>query len=467
MNKFLNKKFFTESTTKPLQKNLEKLKQKVHDKNVKRIYLGYVNNYSSLSTIEIDVDRFIEEVAINGILIDGKSFYHDMNGKSFINHKKNFLLKPDLDSIRNMGWIKDSALCFSDLYDPFTNQLSEVSSRGILKNKLKLLEKEGLTLNCASELEYFLYQKSYSENFEKGLSKVKSIGSTPEDYLIQQGDLLEFLHEEFRVKMKNSGIEVETTKGESAIGQHEINMKYSEALKQADNALILKAGTKAICNEHKTCISYMAKPHIDLAGSSCHLHLSLCDKNGKNVFVGNDYKLTDKISCSMNMVYFLGGIMKYSLDTFIMFAPTINSYKRYKTFSWAPSNLDSWAYDNRTSPFRICGSGNNIRIEYRIPGADANQYLSYSAVISAGLKGIKDKIMPPEISTGNSYYLQEYKRPPFDLSESLEHFKQSSLIKESFTKEEISFLIKFHENEIYEFEKSVTDFEHSRYFNLI
>lgn len=453
-------------------KNIEKLREIVAnpDKNINTIHLGFSSNYSSLATVEVSADKFLNDYATNGILIDSKNFYSDMAGKNFFNnniHKK-LLWKPDLNTIRNISWLKNnSILIFGDIYNSSTGELSEVSPRGILKRKLKLFENQKLTLNCASELEYYLYQKSYSNNIKKGLENLKPIGSAPEDYLIQQGDLLEYLNEEFRKKLKLSGISIETTKGESSIGQHEINMKYSEALEQSDNALVLKSAMKAISESNDASVSFMAKPHIDLAGSSCHLHLSVYDENGKNIFVGNDLELTEKTSCSNNLKYFLGGIMKYSLDTFIMFAPTINSYKRYKSFSWAPTNLDSWSYDNRTSPFRICGSGNNLRIEYRIPGGDANQYLSYSAVIASGLKGLKEKISPPELFKGDSYSIKDFKRPPIDLNEALHHFKNSEFIREYFTEKEVNFLSCFYQNEVEEFENSVTEMERKRYFNLI
>lgn len=127
----------------------------------------------------------------------------------------------------------------------------------------------------------------------------------------------------------------------------------------------------------------MAKPFQEKWGSSSHLHVSLHDLEGKNVFNGSEHNLNSEISCSNLLLYFLGGMMKYSLDTFIFFAPTINSYKRFRNFSWAPSDLDSWSIDNRTSPFRICGQGKSLRIEFRIPGGDINQYLAYSALIAA------------------------------------------------------------------------------------
>jgi glutamine synthetase len=127
----------------------------------------------------------------------------------------------------------------------------------------------------------------------------------------------------------------------------------------------------------------MAKPNKDRMGSSSHLHISLHDHTGKNLFPGNDMRINEDISCSNLMTYFLGGMMKYSKENFIFFAPTINSYKRFKNFTWAPSNLDNWSLDNRTSPFRICGSGKSLRIEYRIPGGDINQYLAYAGLIAA------------------------------------------------------------------------------------
>lgn len=448
------------------------LLEKINVGKVDTIHLGFASTYSSLSTVEVNPDQFEKDFMHNGILIDSKNFYTDMEGKPIYTankHKhKKFLLMPDLEAIRNIGWLKNnSVLVMGDVYDPETGELSEVSPRSILKSKLNIFNDMGLTLNCASELEYYLYQKTYSENIKKGLDNIQEIGTANEDYLIQQGDLLEFLNERFRDTLKESGIVIETTKGEAAVGQHEINMKYSEALEQSDNALVLKAGMKSICEQNKSSITFMAKPHIEKAGSSCHLHLSVYKKDGKNLFSGKDYQLNSNMTCSNELLYFLGGIMKYALDTFIMFAPTINSYKRYKSFSWAPTNLDSWSYDNRTSPFRICGEGNSIRIEYRPPGGDANQYLSYAAVIAAGTKGLKEKIKPPELFKGSSYEIKDFKKPPLDLSESLDNFVNSDFIKESFSKKEIEFLSEFYSNEVREYEKNVTGWEHSRYFSLI
>jgi glutamine synthetase len=141
---------------------------------------------------------------------------------------------------------------------------------------------------------------------------------------------------------------------------------------------------KNIAESMNNTVTFMAKPSKDRFGSSSHLHVSLHNMTDEaNLFRGDELKINNNLNCSKLMHHFLGGLMKYSLDTFIFFAPTINSYKRFKNFSWAPSNLGMWSVDNRTAPFRICGSGKSLRIEYRIPGGDINQYLAYSALIAA------------------------------------------------------------------------------------
>lgn len=224
---------------------------------------------------------------------------------------------------------------------------------------------------------------------------------------------------------------------------------------------------KSVSDSNNTTITFMAKPSKERFGSSSHLHVSLHALDGTNVFPGKDFQISDEIVCSEVMLHFLGGIMEYSLDNFIFSAPTINSYKRYKNFSWAPSNLDNWSLDNRTSPFRVCGSGKSLRIEYRIPGGDINQHMAYAALISAGIEGIKNKISPPAISKGNAYEKGSVKRPPVDMASALRIFQDSKFIERTFGKEVHRHLIEFYKNEVELYEKTVTKWEWHRYMDLI
>jgi glutamine synthetase len=368
-----------------------------------------------------------------------------------------------------MAWMKSrSYLVFGDIFNPTDVNPYPFSPRNILKKKVSELANLNLSLKGASELEYFFYAKKYNENFNKGLSRMKEYGSHPEDYLLQQGDRFEHVYEKFRQKLKESGVGIETTKGEASIGQHEINIQHGETVLMSDTVLVLKSCMKAIADHFHTTVTFMAKPSKDRFGSSSHLHISLHNlQDGSNVFPGKDFNLNQDLACSNTMLHFLGGIMKYSLDTFIFFAPTINSYKRFKNFSWAPSNIDSWSVDNRTSPFRICGAGKSLRIEYRIPGGDINQYLAYSGLIAAGLEGIQNKIEPPKITEGNSYEKAQVKRPPVDLNEALDIFEKSEFITRSFGKDVQEHLTQFYRNEVERHEKAVTKWELNRYFDLI
>lgn len=139
----------------------------------------------------------------------------------------------------------------------------------------------------------------------------------------------------------------------------------------ADHHVYYKNILRHVADQHHKCITFMAKPFQDQPGSSCHIHLSLFDKKGNNLFNGNDVVLCPKrnLTASKNLIYFLGGWMKHVLDVFPIYAPFVNSYKRFVTSSWAPTNLNAWSVDNRTSPFRIVGKvkkNNNFKWFFKI-----------------------------------------------------------------------------------------------------
>lgn len=211
--------------------------------------------------------------------------------------------------------------------------------------------------------------------------------------------------------------------------QHEFRVHYSDVLEQADRTILFKLAFKHLCFEKGYVASFMAKLS-QTQNSGCHFHISLHDIQTKlSLFLGNDYAVHPGISCSHLMRYFIGGIIKYTRDVFPFYAPFINSYKRFTNESFAPTSIAFWAYDNRTSPIRIVGKGQNLRIEVRYAGADINPYLSYSALLATGLRGIQDKIEPPEISTGNLYEkakgLDPSKIIPKSLKEAVEIFSNS------------------------------------------
>ena len=372
---------------------------------------------------------------------------------------------PDLKSLRNY-WINGEVIIMSDLYDEFHNRVQH-APREILRKQVEKADSMGFQIFTASELEFFPFKKSAKTNWEEKYRHLELMAQYPEDYNLMIGDRNEEMIYAMRKALNHSGLKVETSKGEAGTSQHEINIKYSDPMTMADHHVYYKNIIKHVADGFGKCVTFMAKPFQDQPGSSCHIHLSLFDKNGKNVFSGNDVVLCEKrhITASKNMLYFLGGWMKHVLDVFPFYAPFVNSYKRFVTSSWAPTNLTAWSIDNRTSPFRIVGSGQSLRIEFRIPGADVNAYLAFAASIASGLEGIEKKIEPPKISSGNIYDNKDVLPAPKNLEKALDHFQNSEFSKKFLGENVQKHYLNLYRIESNLYNKVVTDFELKRYFD--
>src|SRR5437773_1300018 len=173
--------------------------------------------------------------------------------------------------------------------------------------------------------------------------------------------------------------------------QHEINFRYADALKTADDHVIYKTGVKELAHQCGMSVTFMAKPDHTWVGSSCHIHSSLW-RDGRAAFAGESDLFRQ----------YLAGQIAFASELAIFFAPTINSYKRFAAGSWAPTTL-AWAHDNRTCGFRIVGHGSSLRPETRIPGADANPYLAFAALLASGLHGIEQGLELEPALEGNAY----------------------------------------------------------------
>jgi glutamine synthetase len=210
-------------------------------------------------------------------------------------------------------------------------------------------------------------------------------------------------------------------------------------------------------------VTFMAKVSADQAGSSCHIHLSLW-KGGKNAFAGN--KKPGPAACSDVFRWFLGGWIAHVPDVMVFYAPTVNSYKRYQSGSWAPTRL-AWSFDNRTAGFRVVGKDQSLRIECRVPGADCNPYLAYAAALASGLDGIERKIEPPPLFDGDVYAAQNLPQVPRTLRDAADLFAKSAFAKKAFGEEVAEHYLHFFRAEQAAFDKAVTDWERRRYFERI
>jgi glutamine synthetase len=263
-----------------------------------------------------------------------------------------------------------------------------------------------------------------------------------------------------RNQMMAAGVAVENSKGEWGRGQHEINFTYDQPVAMADTHVLFKQGVKEIAAQHGKCVTFMAKPMASEVGSSCHIHISLWRGSRKGA---KSSLFWDGRGPSKLFRQFLGGLLKYSPELCYFFAPTINAYKRYKPGSWAPTKM-VWSCDNRTVGFRVVGGGKSFRVENRMPGADANPYLAYAAMIAAGLAGVEERLDCGEEYQGNAYTDQSLLALPRSLRDAAELLAGSAVARRAFGDHVVDFYVHTARLEADAYDAAVTDWERGRYF---
>jgi glutamine synthetase len=282
----------------------------------------------------------------------------------------------------------------------------------------------------------------------------------------RQGTREEPLVGAIRHHLDRSGVPVEFSKGEWGRGQHEINVRYADFLEMSDRSVVFKQVCKEVAMQQGLAVTFMAKWHEDAAGNSLHLHSSLWDLDGgHSLFPGEEQLPGLPVGCTDTFRWYLGGLMAHARELALFFAPSINSYKRYQAGSFAPTGL-AWAYDNRTAGFRIVGHGDGLRIEGRIPGADANPYLAFAATLAAGLDGIDRQIEPPSTFNGN-IYAADGSRVPASLAEAIAEFEGSEFVYRAFGDEVVEHYLHFARTEQQLFDRVVTAWERARLFERV
>jgi glutamine synthetase len=442
---------------------LDELARQVKNEEIETVLVGFTDHYGRLLGKRFDAEMFLGEIAKGGAHACDYLLTVDMEmepvpGYRFANWELgygDFHLVPDLATLRPATWLEKSALVLCDVKDEKTHDLVPVAPRSILRKQVSSFEKANYQAFAATELEHYLYRTSYREAAMQGYRDLEAAGWYLEDYHMLQGARTESFHAAARRHLKRSGVPVETSKGEWGKGQHELNIRYAEVLDMADRHVVFKQCLKEIAEASGLSVTFMAKPSADGAGSSCHIHLSLW-QDGSNVFKkeGDLFR------------WFLGGWIAHVPDVMPFYAPTINSYKRYVDASWAPTRL-AWSYDNRTAGFRVVGEGQSLRIECRIPGADANPYLALAASLASGLDGIEKRIEPPECFVGDVYAARNLPRVPYTLAEATQIFEKSEFAKRAFGGEVVEHYAHFFRTEVKAFDGAVTDWERQRYFERI
>ncbi len=368
---------------------------------------------------------------------------------------------PDLSTLRIIPWLEKTALVICDVFDEETGELIAVAPRTILKRQLERAKAAGYTVKTGSELEFYLFKDSFEEAADKGYRGMVPHSSYIMDYHILQTTKDEYIIRQIRNGMDGAGVPVEFSKGEFGRGQQEINLRYTDALEMADRHMIYKNGVKEIASLSGRAVTFMAKWSMAEAGSSFHLHSSLWDGSGEESLMWDE---TQPHHMSGVMQGYLAGLMATAHEMSWMFAPFVNSYKRYQLGSWAPTAI-VWAHDNRTCGFRIVGEHKGLRVECRIPGADGNPYLAFAATIAGGLHGLENGLELPDMFVGNAYEAKDVPRVPTSLHEAVEAFEGSEVARKAFGDFVFEHLLNTarKEQEIFD-NQTVTDWELARYF---
>lgn len=373
-----------------------------------------------------------------------------------------FVLKPDLKTIRRTPWLTGTALVLCDVVDPKTGEDVPHSPRAILKKQLSRLSERRIKSVMASELEFFVFDETYESAGEKGYQNLKTAGRYIEDYHILETTKKEPLLRAIRMGLRGAGIEVENSKGEWGPGQSEINVRYASALEMADNHAFLKNACKEIAFSCGKAITFMAKWAQPFSGSSCHIHQSIWDMD-EDLPLFFDASAAGGMSGTMKS--YLAGQLKHAAEYTYFLAPYMNSYRRLAPGSFAPTQA-VWSFDNRSAGYRICGANtSSVRIECRTGGADLNPYLAFAALVAAGIAGLESSSELEPALVGNAYDPgMAVREIPRTLRDATEQLDRSAFMRKAFGNDVVDHYVNTARWEQLEYDRKVVDLDLRRGF---
>ncbi len=441
---------------------LEELRSRVEAGEIDTVLIALCDMQGRLQGKRLTARHFVDEVAEHGA--EGCNYLLavdvDMNtvdGYAMSSWERgygDFVLKPDMATLRPVPWQEGTAMVLCDLaWEDGSDVLA--SPRQILRRQLARLAERGWSANAGTELEFMVFRETYESAWHKAYRNLDPANLYNVDYSMLGTARIEPLIRRIRNAMEGAGMAVENSKGECNYGQHEINFHYAEALRTADDHAIYKNAAKEIAAQEGMAISYMAK-FDEREGSSCHIHFSLADSDGRNAFAG-DRSLFES---------FLAGQLACLRELTVLLAPNINSYKRFVEGSFAPTTV-AWGEDNRTCSLRVVGHGQGQRFELRAGGSDLNPYMAISAMIAAGLHGVDSALELEPMFEGNAYHATDKPRLPTTLRDARDLFATSEVSRAAFGDEVVDHYVNAADVELTAFEAAVTDWERFRGFERL
>jgi len=436
----------------------KKIIERVKNEKVEFIDLMFSDLSGRLKSVTIS-PRELEDCLDNGKWFDGSS----VEGFTRI-HESDMLLILDPSTYILLPWPRDEknvARIICDVHEPGKTPFAG-DPRQVLKRILKKAREKGFIYNVGPEMEFFLFRSKEQRTYH----------DTAGYFDFSPRDLASDIRAVMASTLEKLGINVEMTHHECAPSQHEIDIEYSDALKIADNVMILKQAIKTVANSRDLYATFMPKPVVGVNGSGMHTHQSLFSEKGKNLF----YDGKDKYKLSRLAYHFMGGQLKYIREMAAVLCPTVNSYKRLVRGYEAPVYI-CWGQRNRSALIRVPryseGREKSTRLELRCSDPSCNPYLAFAVMLAAGLKGIEDEIEPPNPVEEDVYGFDDRKLAKFyiktlpaDLGEAIEEFRKSKLMKETLGDHVFNKYLEIKTIEWNEFQRSVTDWELNKYRDL-
>ncbi|MFE9690515.1 glutamine synthetase family protein [Micromonospora sp. NPDC005806] len=447
---------------------LEQLRVAVAEREIDTVVLALTDMQGRLQGKRFHAPYFLDQVVAHGS--EGCNYLLavdvDMNTvdgytmSSWARGYGDFAMQPDLDTLRRVPWQSGSALLLADLAWLDGSGPVVASPRQILRRQLDRLAAHGLTAYAGTELEFVLFRDSYEEAWRRGYRELTPANQYNVDYSLLGTARVEPLLRRIRTEMAGAGLTPESAKGECNLGQHEIAFRYDEALACADHHVIYKNGAKEIAAQEGMSITFMAKPNAR-EGNSCHIHFSLRDADGRSAMLGDG---PAHLSPTGRRV--LAGLLATMREFSLLFAPNVNSYKRYQPGSFAPTAL-RWGTDNRTCALRLVGHGQGMRVENRVPGADVNPYLAIAALVAGAVHGIERDLALGDECTGNAYDDGDADQVPGTLRDALALWESATVAQDAFGAEVVAHYANQARVELAAFDAAVTDWELVRGFERL
>jgi glutamine synthetase len=437
----------------------EEILNSIEENQVRFLRLQFVDIGGNVKNVGIPVSQ-AEKALTTGIAFDGSSI------EGFVRiEESDMTLKPDYNTYCILPWDVCGgkvARLICDVYRP-DGKPFEGDPRYVLKRAIAEAAKRGYVMNTGPELEFFFFKRT-----ENGEATV-----IPHDlggyFDFPPVDQAEDIRQEIVNDLEKMDFNIEASHHEVSIGQHEIDFKYGDALKTADNVITFKFVTKTIAQKNGLHASFMPKPIFGINGSGMHTNISLF-KNGKNAF----YDESKDMQVSDTLRYFVGGLKKHVKSFTAVTNPIVNSYKRIVPGYEAPVYI-AWSGANRSSMIRIpAARGSSTRVELRSPDPACNPYLSFAVILMAGLDGVENKIDPGEPTTLNLFHLSDEERKahgieslPGSLKEALDNLETDSIVRNALGEHVYEDFMRLGRAEWDAYRISVHDWEIKRYLNLI